>query len=486
MSIIHIIKESERKYDLYADNLNITGNFSFDGVIQSPSGMTGPTGPTGPTGATGPLPTGYVVSLASLENDKLIVGDTGTNEIKKTNILYTDILLKEDMDKLNNCITPLQRLLTTQTYTIFSCRFNYGILDGYDFSIKNTGNCNTTVNTTTSNLELTGTVGSTGESVFINKNKIYYLPSKSVEILFTGALYTVANSTTRTRLGAFTESDGAFLEYSSSNVYFVHRNSGSGSLVDTKILRSSWDNPANFIDFTKQQVLRIRFLWFGYFYIELSCVVNNVMTVLHTLYFSNVQEVPFFKHPCVSLRAECTLLDNASSQKLLHTCSSGNIYGGFENTLKRWAISGTQTITTSNTGIICYRIKSSYKLGQGKLNSVHIFNTTATNNQYVTVYVGILNGDSAYSISGGSWLSHSNSIIEYNSSFTSFTGTAYIIEKHIINTSSNSSRENLQVSNIFGNINYCLSDISDCLIVYASASTGTCTLICDINYDENY
>lgn len=465
--------------------IGITGPTGSTGPIGA-TGATGPIGATGSTGPTGATGAGNVNALVSLEQNKLIVGDTGAYDIKKTNISYTDILLKEDMDKLNSCITPLQRLLTTQTYTIFSCRFNYGILDGYDFSIKNTGNCSTAVNSTTSNLELTGTVGATGETIFINKNKLYYLPSKTAEILFTGVLYAVVNSTTRTRLGGFTESDGAFLEYSNNTIYFVHRNSASGILVDDKIARSSWNNPGNSINFTKSQVFRIRFLWFGYFYIELSCVVNNVMTVLHTLYFSNLQDTPFFKHPSVSMRAECTLLDNASSQKLTHTCGAGNIYGGYENVLKRFAITSTNTATTSNTPLIAYRIRSSYKLGMAKLQSVHIYNTTTSNNQYVNVFVGILNGDVGYTISGGSWVNATNSIIEHNSTLTSFTGTPYIIEKHVINTTNSGTRENLEIANIFGNINWNLSDVSDCLIVYAIANTGTCTLICDVNYDENY
>ena len=207
-------------------------------------------------------------------------------------------------------------------------------------------------------------------------------------------------------------------------------------------------------------------MWFGYFFIELSAVINDTLTVLHTQYYYNIGTSPYWAHPCLPFRAEC--VTTSGTQKLLHTCHSASIYGGYENIQKAYSISIAEagvTVTTSNTPLIALRLRSAYNYCKAIPTYVDIMNLSTVNNQYVYIYVVlILNGGAT--ITGGSWTNLTNSIIEYNATSTSFSGTEYLIIKDILFSNARSS---LQVPVKFSNISASLNGL-DTYLIYAKTN----------------
>lgn len=403
---------------------------------------------------------------------------------QRTNAILScnNVLQQQDNTQINKLITPLERLITTQTYNIMGARFDNGFIDPYFFSTFIAGVTAVNINQNSSNLEVSS--GSTGGTAIIEtKNKVYYIPAKTVETLFTGSLFTIDNNNSVARMGLYSSSDGAYIEYSQGNIYLSIRSSATGSPINTQILKSNWNGyiPDNNF-FKKGNIFRLRFLWFGYFYIELSAIVNNVMTILHTVYYTNQQTIPYFKRPSFPFR--CEVSTTSGNQLLLHTCHAVNIYGGFEVINKQYNLTNGNagiSITTSITPIVAVRLKSDYDYAKFKVNLIDCMNLSTTNNQYIFL-TGVIIFNGSATITGGSWTSLTNSIVEYNSTLTNFSGSEYVIARDILFSST---RNTQPLTTSFNEVRAGLSG-RDVFILYGQTNTSTASLVANLQYEEVY
>ena len=118
----------------------------------------------------------------------------------------------------------------------------YGLNTSYiETSVNGSGAVANVLNE--SSLSLTNGGGTSGHYAIVQTRQFHrYIPGRSQLVRWTGSFGT-PTANVRQRCGYFSSRNGVFLEYDGTTLYFVRRSYTSGAAVDTRIARSSWDDP---------------------------------------------------------------------------------------------------------------------------------------------------------------------------------------------------------------------------------------------------
>lgn len=334
-------------------------------------------------------------------------------------------------DKIKFAYTPnfdsFNRLRASEPYTLFdsSNRFR----DNGLWATSSTGGGSATFNANQGLVDLA--VGSAlNDEVIRETYKVFsYQPGKSLLVMST-FVFNQAKTGLRQRVGYFGSANGIFLQLNNSTLSLVERSSVSGVLTDTTIDRSSWNvdvmdgtGPSGItLDITKAQILWMDFEWLGTGSVRCGFVIDGVFHTCHIFHHANLISTTYITTACLPLRYEIkNVTGTASSSTMKQICSTVLSEGGYElrgysNSIST-GLTAPYTLTVSGTfyPIISIRLKST------RLEGI-----------VIPTGMNCLPKDTGYyewklvegaTTSGGTWNSLGvNSIVDYNTTATSYTG----------------------------------------------------------------
>ena len=257
-----------------------------------------------------------------------------------------------------------------------------------------------------------------------------YQPGKSLQVLNTFVMDT-AKTNLRQRVGYFGVSNGIYFEQDNTTISFVERSSVTGSVVETRVAKASWNidpmdgtGPSGFtLDLTKAQILWMDIEWLGLGTVRLGFVINGNFVHCHSFHHANLITSTYITTASLPLRYEITNTGTtASSSTLKQVCSSVISEGGYELRGLQQAIGTTITspysLTTAGTfyPVISIRLKSTNLDAIVILTALSIMAAAGTANYCWKVLASSTTTTAAWTSAGTS------SSVEYTTSGTAISG----------------------------------------------------------------
>lgn len=300
---------------------------------------------------------------------------------------------------------------------------------------KITGNGSTEYSSDLAATKLKVTTTSGDKVIRQSREYFPYIPGKSYCIFISGLMGAI-KSNVRQRIGIFDDDNGFFFEQNGSELRIVRRTKTSGSVVDNTYSQSSWNidkldgtgNSSITLDTSKVQLFIIDFLWLGVGRIRFGVNINGILYYCHEILISNVISTVSISNPNLPFRFELENTGTSASNTEMHQiCTSIVSEGGFNpKGVIRTVSTGTDsaTVGASYVPIISIRLKSSYKRAQLAPLVFKIFNDS---NSLIHCKLMIRN-----TLTGASWTSAgTNSIAEYDTSATAFSGGEFITDAFV-------------------------------------------------------
>jgi hypothetical protein len=278
------------------------------------------------------------------------------------------------------------------------------------------------------------TVGTAnGDEIIRETTKVFsYQPGKSLLVMNT-FVFGVAKTNLRQRVGYFGAANGLYFERKGTSLYFVERSSVTGSVINTPVAQSEWNqDPLNgtgpsgiTLDATKAQILYIDIEWLGLGTCRLGFIIDGVFVPAHNFNHANLITTTYITTASLPLRYEMKndgAPNPATTSTLKQVCSTVISEGGYELRGLQQAI-GTDiltptTLTTAGTlyPVISIRLKSTRLDGIVILTALSIMGiTNNANYQWRVVASG--------TTTGGTWVSAgTSSAVDYNITGTATTG----------------------------------------------------------------
>lgn len=350
-------------------------------------GDTGVTLQPTPTDYTIP-PTDYLIWAASSDivtqigNGNVVVNDgsfdlsvsDGTDLIKGLFPSEVDVntVLNPVKVAFDNTVqvNPLGLLRTSSARVLFNQSERYSIEEEFYFdSATLLGGTNThDENRAARVLAVTDTIGS--KVVRQTRRYFRYVKGSPQIIINTGNLKGLVAGVTKT-LGYFDEENGIFFRLNGTTPQVGLRSKTSGSVVDTTIDQSEWDDPLDgsgksgiTVDWTKQQFFYFDFAWLGIADIRFGMYLNGKIVIFHTIKNSNSLTTSWSQSAVLPLRQEIENVSGTASTMEL-TCyavqtEDGNTVedGSFKTTSFG---ATTQTAGTAEQVFFGIRINPLYK-----------------------------------------------------------------------------------------------------------------------------
>jgi hypothetical protein len=232
------------------------------------------------------------------------------------------------------------RLRVSEPYTLFDSQNMY--INGGQFSnVTATGGTYTYVSAESShNMAVTAANGSSviTQSRFTQA----YQPGKS--LLFMGSFcFATLASGCRQRVGYFTANNGVYFEADGTDLYLVIRSSASGSLVEERILQTSWNtdtlktsaspNPSGInLDPARTQIFWCDIEWLGVGNVRAGFIINGEFIVCHKFQHANQagNTTVYMTSATLNPRYEITNTTNTTgSRTMKQICSTVISEGGF-------------------------------------------------------------------------------------------------------------------------------------------------------------
>lgn len=266
------------------------------------------------------------------------------------------------------------------------------------------------------------------------RKKVKYRPGEGVMVRFT-ASFTSDVYTSIQYIGLIDSTDGFAFGYKDGEFSILHRNSASGSISDTWIPQSSWNNDkANGtttlqqIDFTNINVYQIQFQYLGAGAIIFSIEDPNRGSFInvHTIQYANSNTIVSLNNPILP----CSIYSSNGNTPTDCIVKCGSLAAFIEGSSGGLGILNNQSthkiIGTTHTNVLTIRNRSIFN---GKTNKSIIFPqalNVAANGFAKPVYITI----SLNSTLGGSpsYTNYNtdNSIVEYDTDGTTLSNSTII------------------------------------------------------------
>jgi hypothetical protein len=280
---------------------------------------------------------------------------------------------------------------------------------------------------------VTSTVGS--KAIRQTKNVMRYIPGRPAEFS-TAYFWGTPVSGIRKRIGQFDENDGFFLEQDATGEYYcVIRSSATGSIVENRVARSSWNGdkldgsgPSGVIlNKNTTQVMVVDYEWYGAGAVKFSFVIGDKTIIIHTFYSANILTTPWCSTPFIPMRVEIENVSSVLGDSMFHFSQCHSSEGASDNLGTPVSISTPITgitLTAANTfyPVLSIRLKTT----NGALHAVVIPQTLqegTLDNTFVFFRL-VLNP----TLTGANWTNHptAESSVQYDVSSTAFTGGTII------------------------------------------------------------
>jgi hypothetical protein len=328
------------------------------------------------------------------------------------------------------------RLRTSEPFTLFDSSHRFSVNGNWSTSGAVSGDA--THNAAQGLVDLAVTTTS-GSLVYRETNKVFpYQPGKSLLVMATFVM-APGQTNLRQRVGYFGTNNGIYLQKLGTTTSIVKRSYVSGSVVNTVIAQSSWNEDkldgtgksGITLDTTKAQIFWADFEWLGVGTVRTGFVIDGQFIVCHTFDHANIIDSTYITTATLPLRYEIEALDTlGSAATLKEICATVISEGGYElrgqSRSITTPITGAYTFTTSgvNYPIAAIRLKTS----PDRLDSVVIPNALSFMGQGQN---GVFNWKviAGGTVSGGTWTSaDSGSSVNYNLSGASISGGTVIAQ----------------------------------------------------------
>ena len=294
-----------------------------------------------------------------------------------------------------------------------------------------TGTGGTTAFDANAGLVTLNTTTASGSSIVRETTKCFsYQPGKSLLVMSTFVM-NAPQTNLRQRVGYYGASNGMFLEQDGTTVSFVERSAVTGSTVDTKVAKASWNidpmdgtGPSGFtLDLTKAQIFWMDIEWLGVGTVRVGFIINGKFVHCHSFHHANLITSTYITTASLPLRYEISNTGTtASSSTMKQICSTVLSEGGYELRGAQQAvgttITGAYNLTASGTYYppVAIRLKAANLDAIAIVTAVSIMASGGTANYSWRV-------NQAATVSGGTWTSAgADSSVEYNLSGTSSSG----------------------------------------------------------------
>lgn len=329
------------------------------------------------------------------------------------------------------------------------------------------------------------TTTASGSSIVRETTKCFsYQPGKSLLVMSTFVM-NAAQTNLRQRVGYYGASNGMFLEQDGTTISFVERSAVTGSIIDTKVAKASWNvdkmdgtGPSGYtLDLARAQILWMDIEWLGLGTVRLGFVINGQFVHCHSFHHANLITSTYITTASLPLRYEITNTNTTTaSSTLKQICSTVLSEGGYELRGLQQAIGTTitapATLTTAGTfyPVISLRLKAANLDAIAILTAISVLGITGANYLWRVVATA--------TTTGGTWISAgTNSSVEYNLTGTATSGGRILAQGYFSSTNQNHSQIDILKEALFSfqlerdgltSTPYELS-----LILTASANTST-------------
>jgi hypothetical protein len=336
-------------------------------------------------------------------------------------------------------------LIAEQKTPVIQLDFVYGI--NSQTGLATTAN-SATVDTSLSRLRLQSGTNSGGSAIFNSKRIAKYRAGEGMIARFTPVFLTSATNSTQI-IGVGNSIDGYFFGYNGTTFGILHRNSGTGSLVDTWTAQTAWNGDvcdgtgASGFNWDKTKGVPVQisypFLGFG----DISFYVQNPATgrwiLVHQIRYADSATTTQASNPSLYFYAQA--LNSGNTTNLTMYCGSVGVFiCGLRSFVgsPRWAKDNNKTGITTETNIFSLRNATTYNgvtnRGLIRLHNISIGATSAAASVVVIrLKLGVtLGGSPSYATIDGTTadngvtITSGNSIASADTAGTTITGGTYI------------------------------------------------------------
>jgi len=406
-------------------------------------------------------------------------------------------LFNNEVGFVGNAVDGFNRLKVSQPYTLFDSQHRYQMNDKWDTFGVTGGTATFAINESAVHMVVGVTAGSkvTRET----KRVFAYQPGKSLLIINTFTMNTPKDGLLQ-RVGYFGISGGATFGVPANGVYLQQDGLtlsiclASQSLnTITKIEQSSWNGDkfdgsgasGRTFDVTKGNIFWTDIEWLGVGDVRTGFFVDGRPVIAHTFHNDNVHPTTYMTTAVLPCRYELENKTAQASGSTMHQiCTTVMSEGGYEGFSRRYNVTKSgSTLATLTTAGVQYPIIA-LRLNSQRLDSVIIpSNISAvvepgTNNKPQTVQYRILLNPT---LQGGTWETHYNGNVDYNTGATGVVGGTDIIGGYI------SSSGSFDISSI-NNFNFQLGrtqrGISDTFVLTMSPIESGTQISADMSWFE--
>ena len=305
---------------------------------------------------------------------------TGGSDVDDSNPLSVTLIAGDDLQPVaitgsyNPNLDAFNRLRVSGVETLFESQLQYNAAPLFWDSIL-TGSGTATHVPDEAAVRMRCTTASGDKVVRQTRQYIRYQPGKSQLILATFVMGS-AKSNVRKRIGYFDDSDGLFLEQTSSGLSFVRRTSTSGSAVDNSVAQADWNidmmdgsgDSGIALDMSKSQILVADIEWLGVGRVRMGFVVDGIIYYAHEFLNTNVLTQVYMKTANLPVRYEIENTDTAASNTdMYQICAAVASEGGRQekNLSFSYINTASRSVTDTPLPILSIRVGTEMPSGSG-------------------------------------------------------------------------------------------------------------------------
>lgn len=387
------------------------------------------------------------------------------------------VRIKEGQGNVNFYGTALDafgRLRVSEPFTLFDSNHRYE--DNGLFDTATTGTASAVHAAATSTVTLNVDTGSGDEVIRESKRVFPYQPGKSLLTLNTFVMGE-AKTGLRQRVGYFGAQNGIFLEQDGTTINLVKRSYITGSVVDTKVAKSSWNGDkldgngesGITLDLTKAQIFWIDIEWLGVGSVRCGFIINGQYIVCHTFQHANVIDSVYMTTATLPIRYEITnTAATASVSALKQICSTVISEGGYEKKVAPLVarMTGDTTVGTSFEPLVTIRLASDH------LDSVVLLNKYSATTTGTALYEIALIKNAT--LTGASYDTSTFNSVDFDITATALTGGTILRSEYIQGSNQSAGQLDVNGGYNFGlQLGRTIGGTSDTFTVAARVTSGT-------------
>lgn len=396
------------------------------------------------------------------------------------------VRIKEGQGNVNLYGTALDafgRIRVSQPFTLFDSFHRYE--DNGSFDTATSGTASAVYAAATSTVALNVDTAS-GDEVIRESTKVFpYQPGKSLLILNTFVM-DEAKTGLRQRVGYFGAENGIFLEQDETTINLVKRSYITGSAVDTKVAKSSWNGDkldgngeSGFtLDLTKSQIFWIDIEWLGVGSVRCGFIIDGRYVVCHTFHHANVLASVYMTTATLPIRYEITnTAATSSASALKQICSTVISEGGYEKKVQPLVARRTAetTVATSFEPLVTIRLASDH------LDSVILLNKYSVTTIDSALYEIALIKNAT--LTGASYDTSTFTAVDFDISATAMSGGTILRSEYVQGTNQAAIQLNVEGGYNFGlQLGRTIGGTSDTFTVAARVTASTAEVVATLEF----